>query len=448
VRRAALLAAATLLAAASLARADELPRRAQLGAAFASGLTIDRVLPGLSAQSLGLRAGDTIAALDGQAVATLPQVLSWLAGKPGGAPGRITVQRDGRTLEVSGTLVERAREAPTASYRVEYAAVRSLRGRLRTLTSLPLPAPVAGDKRPALLFIQGVTLGSIDQPLTDTNAYSQIVGAFARGGFVTMRVDKPGVGDSEGGPGTEVDFEQELDGYRQALKALMARPDVDPSKVFVFGHSMGGLWAPVLAGETKLAGVAVAGTGFRTWMEYSLENQRRQSLLSGTSAAAVHDEITRTSAVLTAFLVEKLPPAKIAERSPALRATVDEVFDAGGALYAGRALAFWHQVNALNLPAAWAKAGAPTLVLVGANDFLVNVLDHELLTAHVNALRPGTARLVTLPTSDHAFLATTSQADSLAHWGKPGKAFDPAVLSALDAWVRPLAGRGLALPAR
>jgi uncharacterized protein len=263
-----------------------------------------------------------------------------------------------------------------------------------------------------------------------------------------MRVDKPGVGDSEGGPGTEVDFEQELDGYRQALKALMARPDVDPSKVFVFGHSMGGLWAPVLAGETKLAGVAVAGTGFRTWMEYSLENQRRQSLLSGASAAAVHEEITRTSAVLTAFLVEKLPPAKIVERSPALRATVDEVFDAGGALYAGRALAFWHQVNALNLPAAWAKASAPLLVLVGANDFLVNVLDHELLTAHVNALRPGTARLVTLPASDHAFLATTSQADSLAHWGKPGKAFDPAVLSALDAWVRPLAGRGLALAAR
>jgi pimeloyl-ACP methyl ester carboxylesterase len=445
VKRALLLAAA-LLAAGAL-HASDLPRRAQLGAAFGSGLTVDRIVPGLSAQALGVRAGDTLTALDGQAVTTVPQVLAWLATKAGGAPGRVTVVREGRTLELSGALVERPREPPAATYRVEYGSVQASRGRLRTLTSLPLPAPPAAEKRPALLFIQGVTLGTIDQPLTDANAYSQIVGAFARGGFVTMRVDKPGVGDSEGGPGTEVDFEQELDGYRQALKALMARPEVDASKVFVFGHSMGGLWAPVLAGETKLAGVAVAGTAFRTWMEYSLENQRRQSLLGGATAAQVHDEITRTSAVLTAFLVEKLPPARIVERSPALRATVDEVFEPGP-LYAGRALPFWHQVNALNLPEAWARASGALLVLVGANDFLVNVLDHELLTAHVNALRPGTARLVTLPASDHAFLATTSQADSLAHWGKPGKAFDPAVLAALDAWVRPLAGRGLGLPAR
>ena len=60
-------------------------------------------------------------------------------------------------------------------------------------------------------------------------------------------VDKPGCGDSEGGPWTEIDFMTELDGYRQGLKALKASPFVDPEHVFLFGHSMGGVMAPLLS---------------------------------------------------------------------------------------------------------------------------------------------------------------------------------------------------------
>jgi pimeloyl-ACP methyl ester carboxylesterase len=312
---------------------------------------------------------------------------------------------------------------------------------MRTLVT----APAAGtERRPALLFIQGVTLSSVDFPLTADNGYARIVAAFARGGFVTMRVDKPGVGDSEGGPGIAVDFEQELDAYRQALKALFARPDVDPARVFVFGHSMGGLWGPLLAGEFKqLRGLAVAGTGFRTWIEYTLENARRQMLLGSDKPAEVHAELQKLAPVMTAFLHERLSPAQITERLPALKATVDDTFQ--GDSYAGRAFAFWHQVNGLNLAQAWNDVDARVLVLWGANDFLVNGLDHELLAAHLNARKPGLATLVKLADSDHAFLKTRSQADSFEHWGKPGKAFNPNVVVALDQWIRPLAGRGLSL---
>ena len=95
-------------------------------------------------------------------------------------------------------------------------------------------------------------------------------------GYVTMRVDKPGCGDSEGGPWPEIDFQAELDGYGQGLKALKAYSFVDPDKVFIFGHSMGGVMGPLLAAETKVKGVAVYGTVFRTWFEYQVENVRRQ----------------------------------------------------------------------------------------------------------------------------------------------------------------------------
>jgi pimeloyl-ACP methyl ester carboxylesterase len=452
---AATLALLTLLLPGGAAHAADLPRRSQLGAqlepaaataASAAGLRVQTVLPGLSAQALGMRVGDVITAVDGQAVASTPQLLAWLTTKPAGSQARLTVRRDDKTLELSGSLVERPREAASAHYVVEYGHVAAVRGRQRTLLSTPLPA-VAGQRHPALLFVQGVTLSSIDQPLTDANAYSRIVAAFANNGFVTLRVEKPGVGDSEGGPATTVDFEQELDGYRQALKALRARPEVDPSRIFIFGHSMGGLWAPLLASEVPVRGIAVAGTGFRTWIEYALENTRRQSLLSGATAAAVHDDLTRLAPLLTGFLAEWLTPAQLRERHPGAKDLLDDLFEAGGTLHAGRALPFWHQVNALNLPAAWAKAHAngtqQVLALWGEHDFLVNGLDHRLLAEHLNGLRADSAQALMLENTDHAFLQTRSQADSFKHWGQPGKAFNPSVIHALDTWIRPLAGRGL-----
>ena len=62
----------------------------------------------------------------------------------------------------------------------------------------------------------------------------------AKSGYVTMRVEKPGVGDSEGGPFADLDYNTEIDIYRQALKQLKAQPEVDNDNVFICGHSMGG----------------------------------------------------------------------------------------------------------------------------------------------------------------------------------------------------------------
>ena len=108
---------------------------------------------------------------------------------------------------------------------------------------------------------------------------------------MTLRVDKPGCGDSEGGPARDVDFDTELDGYRQALKMLKARSDVDPDHVFIFGHSMGGVMAPLLAAEIPVQGMIVYGTIARTWSEYMLENIRRQMELADADPSAIDRDL-------------------------------------------------------------------------------------------------------------------------------------------------------------
>jgi uncharacterized protein len=140
---------------------------------------------------------------------------------------------------------------------MEYGSVVAGGVRLRTITSIP--ANLAG-RAPAVLLIPGGGCGGIDTPLSPDIAQPGLMRVIGRNGFVTMRVDKSGVGDSEGPPCDSIGYEQELSGYRSALRALILHRAVDPQRVFLPGISLGGVFAPVLANETAVAGIVAYGT--------------------------------------------------------------------------------------------------------------------------------------------------------------------------------------------
>src|SRR5438046_10463254 len=60
--------------------------------------------------------------------------------------------------------------------------------------------------------------------------------------FTLLRMDKQGVGDSEGVCG-ETDFDSELAGYRAAFRALKNYDVIDPRRVCSLGISTGGGFA-------------------------------------------------------------------------------------------------------------------------------------------------------------------------------------------------------------
>src|SRR5206468_1511829 len=57
----------------------------------------------------------------------------------------------------------------------------------------------------------------------------------------------------------------------------------------------------------------------------------------------------------------------------------------------GRPLAFYLQLQKLNLAAAWARVKVPALILHGQFDWIMTREDHELIAQYVNANRPGGA---------------------------------------------------------
>jgi len=73
----------------------------------ASGARINRVVNGSNAERMGLRPGDVVAAINGQAIAAGTDVAELLRGLPPGGPLILTVHRDGESVRVTG------RYAPT-----------------------------------------------------------------------------------------------------------------------------------------------------------------------------------------------------------------------------------------------------------------------------------------------------------------------------------------------
>ena len=240
---------------------DELPRRAALGVALAvndaGAVSVSGVGDGSAAVAAGIRAGDVIAALDGTPIATTAQMQSIIGGHRGGDVLAIDVERGGARSRLLATLQPFPSERlPNTTF--SYGHVTLDDGtRLRTIVSTPMNA---SRRAPAVLMLQGGGCSSIDVPQAGSTGPNALIHAIAAAGFVTMRVDKPGAGDSEGPPCAEIGYREELAGYRAALRALVANPAADPDRVFLLGLSLGGFFAPIIAQDAKIAGISVYGT--------------------------------------------------------------------------------------------------------------------------------------------------------------------------------------------
>lgn len=304
-------------------------------------------------------------------------------------------------------------EAPreTASgLSVSYEAIRVGDSLRRVLLSTPQGPR---QRRPAVLIIGGIGCYSIDDA-TANDPYRTLAHELTRRGLIVMRVEKSGVGDSQGAPCATVDFETELAGYRAALAALRTDRRVDASQIYLFGHSIGTLGAPLLAQELGAAGVIAAQGLGRTWIEYELINTRRQIELAGASPADTDAAMIAKADCIMRALRLRTPVADLFAEAPHCAQLVG--------LPASQD--YMAQLTDFNPGAAWAALSAPALIIYGASDFVTDEADHRRIVDIVNAYQPGQAELVVMPELDHFLVRTPSQQDSFARAGA-GQALGP-----------------------
>lgn len=425
---------------------DDLPRRGVLGVSFSpipsdqltklglkpgEGLVAQAPVPGLTADKAGIKLGDILLSIDNQTVLA-GKIGAQIRSTPAGKEMVIKLVREGKVIEVKTQLMERPRDPGNANYEVQYSHVVSHGQRIRTI----ITRPKKPGKHPVLFFIQGFSPVSYDFTLeTATGDVATLDGPilfeFANTGFVTVRVEKPGVGDSEGGPFADLDYITELDIYRQALKAVKDMEGVDAENVFIFGHSMGGAFGPMVAAEIPVQGLVVYGVAARTWHEYLLDTLRYQGLVGGASYEDADEEVRKGARLISLVFFENQTVADVKKSHPELAEYADQLFPGG--MFNGKALEFWRQLGQINFAKFWKDCNARVFAVHGASDFVTYDVDHKLIADVVNRAHPGWGKWAIAPSSDHLFHNFATEPEALRGYSR-GK-FNPAFTKMMKDWI-------------
>src|SRR5205814_47418 len=112
-----------------------------------------------------------------------------------------------------------------------------------------------GEKRPAFLVLHG--FGSNKQ----AQHTRTVTGIFTSLGYVALRFDMRGCGESEGERGRVICMEQ-VEDTRSALDFLIESGFADPKRIGVFGHSFGAAVAVYAAGTEPRFAVCISSGGW------------------------------------------------------------------------------------------------------------------------------------------------------------------------------------------
>jgi pimeloyl-ACP methyl ester carboxylesterase len=246
----------------------------------------------------------------------------------------VVFENPGAPLAGSVTIDARARllrlELPTAGLRIvrsDLAGVATRPQPVRNPTdtditipalgfslagTLTMPPGVGRLRHPSVVLVAGSGSVDRDELVAGIPIFAQLAGALAKEGFVVLRYDKRGVGQS-GGRTERVALDDYADDLRTAVIWLSKRQDIDPRRIAVAGHSEGGAVAMLAATrEKKIASLVLIATPGVRGADLILEQQQRQLDLMNTPPGERQAKIDLQKRIQEAVITEKgwdaIPP--------------------------------------------------------------------------------------------------------------------------------------------
>jgi len=335
-----------------------------------------------------------------------------------------------------GEELPRKSKSPRESYPnvdVIYDSVTMPDGkRLRSIITKPRGAK---GKLPVVFLTGWLSCDTVEAPADTKDTIGLILRGLAQApGFCTFKIDKPGCGDSEGDC-SQTDFETELAGYRAAFRALKNYDFIDSDRVYIFGSSNGGGFAPLVPEtepeQAQVRGYVTIGGWVKTWFEHMLDIERRRFALMKKSPGEVTERVKGATTLYYEWLVNGRSVAEILKQKPELAELWPEGKDQTH-LY-GRPLKFYQDLQKLNLAAGWSRVKVPALILHGQYDWIMGREDSELIAQIVNANVPGAASFIDVPNTGHGGQHYLSMADAFADKQAP---FDPKIIRTITDWLK------------
>lgn len=282
-----------------------------------------------------------------------------------------------------------------------------------------LTTPKKGDGPfPAVVLVHGSGAQDRDETIGANKPFRDLAQMLSAKGVAVLRYEKrtkQHALEMASSPTPITVKEETIDDALAAVKTLRANPQIDGKKIFVAGHSMGGMLIPRIAqGDAGIAGFIVLAGNTRPIEDLIVDQRTYLATLNGPASSDATKEINE-------FKAE-------AARIKALRPGVKS-----GALFIlGAPPEYWLDLRGYDPAVAAKTIKQPMLVMRGERDY--QVTQEDFAHWQENLAAKGNVTFKTYADLNHLFIAGKGKS-APAEYEVPGHIAQP-VIDDIAAWVK------------
>ena len=322
---------------------------------------------------------------------------------------QIAINADGK---VAGFLIQPAPPPPAAAP----AADATYKEREFPVGDLPgtLAMPTTAGKVPAVVLVHGSGPQDRDETIGPNRPFLDIARGLAEQGIAVLRYEKRSKARPQDFTSSQYTMDDETTNDAvAAVAALRAAPGIDPDKVFVLGHSQGGMLAPRIAQHSgKIAGLVLLAAPARSLLTLLPEQNRYLFNADGSISAQEQQVLDQ----LQQMISKVRSNAAIADQDTPL----------------GLPAHYWRTFDKINPVADAQSLALPMLLLQGGRDFQVTDTDWQLWRKALADVPRASFRHY--PALNHLGIAGEG-AGSLDEYQKPGHV-DAQLIADTAAWIK------------
>lgn len=407
---------------------------------YKTGAVLQQIFPNTTAQKAGLLANDIITRINQSDILNAADLIAYAKTLRQGQSITIHLLRNEKDVTIDAIVVPKPMEQST-TINIIYGSFAYKGGQVRTIYKIPK----GKEPKAYIYFLQGLPCYSLDnmQPLDKTK---QAIDKLVSLGYGVYIMEKGDMGDNENCPPcATMGFTEELSMYDAGYLNFKKMPGVDTTRIFLFGHSMGGTTAPLLAAKYQPRGVIVYGTGFKPWSEYLFDAYLIQLSLRGMDIGDLRESIEIYKPYINQFFYTDIPVDSIAKNPKGFVALSQILgYNATNQTGAsGRHISTFRELNQYNVAKAFSVYDNYTLAIYGECDLNANSpADNLALIDHVNAQHPGHGTFWLAPRSSHTFEEIGTMQEFIELWDNQllyqqyaATRFNSKIFDYVDHWI-------------